>query len=275
MAPTALVVCGHVTRDLIAGEERLGGAATFAARAAGHLGVETALFSAAAPESHLLAALNDTPHLAVELLPSRHTTTFELTYLPEGRRLRLLARAETLDAGALPSRLRAAAVAYVAPVAGECDAGFIAALGAGFTGIGLQGFLRTTAADGRVLPRLPADLAEQLQAAQACIFSVEDHPEAERIAQLLADRGLVVALTRAARGVTLYHGGGREDVPAAPATEVDPTGAGDVFGMVFSVAMSRGATPRRAAELAALAAARVVEGPGLGRLGSLVSDWRW
>jgi sugar/nucleoside kinase (ribokinase family) len=48
---------------------------------------------------------------------------------------------------------------------------------------------------------------------------------------------------------------------------VDPTGAGDVFGLVLALSLAGGAAPTEAATLAAGAAARVVEGPGLGRLG--------
>jgi 1D-myo-inositol 3-kinase len=55
-------------------------------------------------------------------------------------------------------------------------------------------------------------------------------------------------------------------VPAAPARERDPTGAGDVFGLVLATALGRGSSPQQAGQLAALAAARVVEGPGLGTL---------
>jgi sugar/nucleoside kinase (ribokinase family) len=59
------------------------------------------------------------------------------------------------------------------------------------------------------------------------------------------------------------------DVPAAPAIEVDPTGAGDVFGLVFALALARGADLATAGQRAAAAAARVVEGPGLGTLGQM------
>jgi len=60
--------------------------------------------------------------------------------------------------------------------------------------------------------------------------------------------------------------GGRAEVPAAPASEVDSTGAGDVFGLVFTLRLAGGADPETAAHAAAAAAARVVEGPGIGRL---------
>ena len=45
---------------------------------------------------------------------------------------------------------------------------------------------------------------------------------------------------------------------------VDPTG--DVFGVVLTLELARGATLAAAGRAAAEAAARVVEGPGLGTL---------
>jgi sugar/nucleoside kinase (ribokinase family) len=72
-----------------------------------------------------------------------------------------------------------------------------------------------------------------------------------------------VVLTRGARGATIFTDASREHVPAAPAREVDPTGAGDVFAAAFLVAIHEGASPREAAELAAAAAACAVEAPGV------------
>jgi sugar/nucleoside kinase (ribokinase family) len=76
-----------------------------------------------------------------------------------------------------------------------------------------------------------------------------------------------VAITRGARGATLRAPAGAWEIAAAPADEVDPTGAGDVFGVVLALGLAAGQSPPAAAAQAAQAAARVVEGPGLGRLG--------
>ena len=79
-------------------------------------------------------------------------------------------------------------------------------------------------------------------------------------------RGGTAAITRGARGATLIRGTESVDVPAAPAREVDPTGAGDVFGVVLTLELAYGKPLAAAGRAAAAAAARVVEGPGLGTL---------
>ncbi len=271
-----LLVLGHVTRDEIDGGLRLGGAASYAALAAARLGVETALVTVAPPDDPLLAALRAEPRLALHCVPSDVMTTFALTYAGARRRLWLRRAARPLRADDIPPRWREAAVAYVGPVAGECDRALLDALGARFVAAGLQGWLRRARPDGE-----PADAGEIEPALapealapprlDAAILSEDDHPDAAAIGARFAAAGARVAITRGARGATILDGKTRLDIPAAPAVEVDPTGAGDVFGVVFalrlaSAASARGATAQDAAVAAASAAARVVEGPGLGRL---------
>ncbi len=265
MAAPALLVLGNVTCDELAGETRLGGAAGFAARAAALLEVRVALVTAAPPDHPLLAPLLQTPGLTTRVRPSATLTTFALDYSGPRRRLTLRDPGTRLRAGDLPRELAGAAAAYVAPVAGECDGELVRALGSRLIGVGLQGWLRRFGAGGAVEPCVGAEVEQLPEGIGAVIFSEEDHPDAELLAARLAER-TVVALTRGARGATLYMSDRRHDVPAAAAREVDPTGAGDVFGVVFTLALAAGATPADAAAHAADAAARVVEGPGLGRL---------
>ncbi|HEY8924677.1 MAG TPA: PfkB family carbohydrate kinase, partial [Polyangia bacterium] len=119
--------------------------------------------------------------------------------------------------------------------------------------------------DGRIVPALLPEALDPPPLGCA-ILSVEDHPEAPAIAARFASTGATVAITRGARGSTLLVDETRLDIPAAPAHELDPTGAGDVFGVVLTLHLASGASPQAAATLAATAAARVVEGPGLGHL---------
>lgn len=265
-----LLVIGHVTRDEIGGATRLGGAASYAALAAAQMGYETALVTAAPPDDALLLPLRRAPRISLHCVPSDVMTTFVLDYAGAHRRLRLRERARSLAPDDVPAHWRRAPVAYFGPVAGECDAGLVRALKAQFAGAGLQGWLRRTGPGETVEPTPFEDpshlrLPEELDVA---VLSVDDHPRAQSLATFLAARGATVALTRGADGATLSTGATLTAIPAAPAHEVDPTGAGDVFGVVLTLELARGASPTAAGHAAALAAARVVEGPGLGTLAS-------
>lgn len=261
-----LLVVGHVTCDHIHGETRLGGAAAFSSRAAATLGIETALVTAAPADFTLIAPLRTLPHLAIHVVPSLEVTTFALDYSGPRRRILQRAVARPLSAEDIPPAWRGIPVAYVAPVAGECDRALVEGLGSRLICAGLQGWLRRPAADGTVEPTISAEAANPPRGLRVAVFSEEDHPESERMAEQLARKGIVVALTRGLRGSTLREGEKRWEIPAAPAEEVDPTGAGDVFGIALTLALARGASVVEAAVAAAAIAARVVEGPELGRL---------
>ena len=259
---------GHVTRDEVDGGVRLGGAASYAALAASCLGYETGLVTIAPPEDPLLEPLRRAPRLSVHCVASDVMTTFALDYAGAGRQLWLRRRARPLAIGDIPAAWMTPSIAYVGPVAGECDGAFLRALRARFVGAGLQGWLRRTGDDGRVEPARLADVPE-VQAPprlDVAVVSEQDHPGVDGFAALLVAGGATAAITRGARGATLIRSAETVDVPAAPAREVDPTGAGDVFGVVLTLELARGATLTAAGRAAAEAAARVVEGPGLGTL---------
>ncbi len=260
-----LLVVGHVTRDEIAGGVRLGGAASYAALAAACLGYETALVTLAPPDDPLLEPLRRAPRLSLHCVPSEVMTTFALGYAGGQRQLWLRRRARPLVPGDVPPEWRRPRVAYVGPVAGECETSFARNLGAQFLGAGIQGWLRRATEDGRVEPAPLAETAasETPPPFDVAIVSEEDHPDAEGAARRLAR---TVAITRGARGARLIAGTECLAIPAAPAREVDPTGAGDVFGVVLTLELAGGKPLAVAGRAAAAAAARVVEGPGLGTL---------
>ena len=132
--------------------------------------------------------------------------------------------------------------------------------------VGAQGWLRTTDATGLVVPALLPEAVNPPGLPLAVVFSELDHPDADNLASRFAAAADVVALTRGARGATVFCGGETVQIEPAPAVEADPTGAGDVFGLTLGLRLRAGDHPERAGMCAAETAARVVEGPGLGRL---------
>ncbi len=257
-----LLVVGHVTRDLFEGVERTGGAASYAVWTARELGVKTRLVTSVPAGCPALGELSH-PGLQLTVQASRVQTTFQLEHSGAMRRLWVHARADELERATLEGAR--APLAYVGPVIGEVDVSLLETLPASRVVLGLQGWLRTLDSDGRVIPCSPPDPAA-LPAHADVVLSVEDHPEAEALAQRLARPTRVVALTRGADGVSAWFEGGRRDFPSCPARVVDTTGAGDVFGVVYAIRRERGAAPELAIARAQLAAARSIEGPGIGRL---------
>jgi sugar/nucleoside kinase (ribokinase family) len=87
-------------------------------------------------------------------------------------------------------------------------------------------------------------------------------PEAEAASSLLAAGRRMVLLKKGAAGSVLYEPGRRIALPAFPAEEVDPTGAGDCFGGTFVACLTLDVPVERALQLANAAGALAVARKG-------------
>ncbi len=257
---------GHVTRDVFGAESRTGGAAAFAGLAGALFGLETAVVTVAPPAAPELGVLRGVDRLALYVSTGDTITTFGHALVGGRRRLTLSARARPLVWEDVPPDWRSPDLVYAGPVAGECDAALLERFERAY-GIGcIQGWLRDVTTGVAVRPRvLPAECRVPAML-RAVSFSAADHAGNAVLARELAARGVSVAVTRGRRGARVSSGQQQWRVPALPAHEVDATGAGDVFALVFGLSLWAGSGAEQAARHAALAAARVVEGPGLGSL---------
>jgi 1D-myo-inositol 3-kinase len=79
-------------------------------------------------------------------------------------------------------------------------------------------------------------------------------------------RRIGVILTDGPRGSTLLRSDSELHIPAQPAIERDPTGAGDCFLAGFAIGLSRGYSEDHALRLASWCGARAVEHIGVPRL---------
>ena len=260
-----ILVIGHVTCDIIGGDERLGGAASFASRAAAALGYRTILVTAA-PSHALLQPLLENPRITLHRKNCSDFTTFVLDYSDPQRRLYLSSQAPPLLPNDIPVTARKTQVAYVAPVMGECGNAVIESLETDYLVVAAQGWMRQVAEDGLVIPHPSPETRVPLKS-HLVVFSELDCRKPEAVGRRLANHVNVVAITRGEKGVTLISEGVEIDLPAEPASSVvDPTGAGDVFGIVLGLSLYEGMELDDAARRAMRAAARVVEGPEMGNL---------
>ena len=248
-----------MTLDRIAGAIRPGGAAYYAALAAHRLGLRVGLVTSCGPDFPEAALPDD---LAVVKVDAARTTIFEHSRSPAGRGLRLVARAGDLDADDLPAPWRQAPLALLCPVAGEVDPLLAACFADGSLGVLPQGWMRERGPEGTIAPRLWEDATLVLPHTQLLVVSEEDAAPFGGAALEWFQRVPVAAVTRGARGGTLFVNGEAYDVAPDPAVERDATGAGDVFAAVLLVEYHRWADPWEAAAAAACAAAASVEGLG-------------
>jgi sugar/nucleoside kinase (ribokinase family) len=260
-----LLAAGHVTWDRLQGNELLGGTAAYAALAARKLGWDAAILTAAGPE---LGASRDLAGVAVFVEPSAATTRFTNVYEADGSRRQLLAaRAGDVSLSALPDAWRDPDVLLLGPVAGELRGAFARAFDAELVGAGAQGWLRQFDEDGTVSARDWPDPKTDLAGVHVLFLSERDIPHADAWAQTRLSDVPVVALPRGWRGASVLTRGATHAVSGLPRSEVDPTGAGDVFAAAFLVRYHETGDLAAAGAFAACAASCVIEAPGTQGLG--------
>ena len=256
------VICGNVVRDIVPEGWAPGGTAVYAAAVARGLGRRVGVVTAA-PADVVRAGLPD--DVAVSRADVPEATAYENVYTGAGRVQYLRGTGAPIPPETLPEAWAEAPVALLGPVYHEVSAA-LAARFRGSVGVCGQGFLRRAGVDGRIRPLPPSawDAAPVLRHTRVLFLSEEDlagDAACDVPAAWLAAVPLTI-LTAGHRGVRVFSGGRWWPVPAIPAREVDPTGAGDSFAAAFMVAQDEGADPIEAARFAAAAAGITVEASG-------------
>jgi len=259
--PLDFVAVGHVTLDRVAGKRRLGGAAAFASLTAARLGLRSGLVTSAAPTFPYWASLDG---VEIHCQEAAGTTEFENIYEGSRRRQRVLAQAAPLTEASLASirgRLADDAAVLYCPVVHEVELTLAPLAPRGLAGVAPQGFFRRWKPQGLVEACDWEDALTALAGADVVTMSEDDHVAPEELAEEFPGRAFVV--TKGAKGARIYSQGDVYDLPAFPAVEVDPTGAGDVFAAAFLLALRERRPVVRAARFAACVASFAVEAPGI------------
>ncbi len=254
-----LVAIGHVTFDETPSGVRPGGSAYYAALTAQRLGLRVGLLTSVASDYPLDVF---PAGIEVAVTPSAHTTRYRLGEAKGARTLTLLSRAADLEAEDLPPAWREAPLAVLGPVANEVDPALAGAFDDASVAVLPQGWMRKRGRGGLMAPQPWEDADAVLPWAQLLVLSEEDVGDSEAIAVTWLHQVPVGAITRAQRGATLYVNGEPYHVMPDMATEVDATGAGDVFATTLLIEYQRSGDAWEAAAVAACAGAASVEGEG-------------
>lgn len=191
------------------------------------------------------------------------STSFENRYTSSGRVQTLRSRATVLELADVPEHWRRSEIVHLAPIACEIPTDLTGAFPESFVGITPQGSMRTWDSTGRVRLQSWQAVGDLLPVADAVVLSIEDLGMDRSAAAAMAAHCKTLVVTEGPRGATVYHSQRAELVPAIPAREVDPTGAGDIFAAVFFVRFQATGDPWEAAGFANLIAAGSVSKPGL------------
>jgi 1D-myo-inositol 3-kinase len=259
------LVIGTITKDVIPDGFTVGGTVTYGAITANRLGKKAGIVTSASSDLTLPRAFADIQCVSI---PARHTTTFHNVYVDGTRRQYVQALSEKIKPHDIPVAWRSAPLVHLGPLVGELDESLVHLFPASRVIATPQGWFRSWDETGYVtlgswpraellLPHLTALILsdEDMRGDPGCI---------ERFVALT--RTLVV--THGPRGASVYHAGEVRHLPTRPATEVDPTGAGDVFAAAFVIRLHETALasgvedPWEAARFANVVASFSVEGAG-------------
>jgi sugar/nucleoside kinase (ribokinase family) len=195
---------------------------------------------------------------------SPYPPTFENRYTSQGRSQILHAASQPIELQDIPESWHSAPIIHLGPVLKEIPEAFVMAFPHALIGVTPQGWMRSweepLPAAIRYEPWLPQPTI--LQRINALVLSIEDVQGDEALVAAYAHDCSIVVLTRGAKGATLFLQGVPYTITAHPASEKDPTGAGDVFAASLFCALQQGTEPLSAANFAAKIAAASVETTG-------------
>jgi sugar/nucleoside kinase (ribokinase family) len=255
------LMLGHFTRDVLPdGTTTPGGTSLYAALTAHCLGRNVGVVSAPAA---LPAGWPDAIQIVFHASPA--PPTFENRYTPEGRQQTLHTASQPITLDVIPVDWRTAPLIHLGPVLGETPEQLVDAFPHALLGVTPQGWMRTweEPLPGPVLYRAWQPTQRVLERIDALVLSIEDVRGDEARVASYARHCALVALTRGALGSTLFLRGVPHNIPAFPAIERDPTGAGDVFAAALLIRLRETGDPLDAARFASYVAALSVEGAGI------------
>jgi sugar/nucleoside kinase (ribokinase family) len=259
LEPVDYLVIGHVAHDLTPEGPRLGGTAAYSALTAQALGLRVGIVTSFGPETSL-APLGDIPIVSIE---SPNSTIFENIYTEHGRIQYLRGQATRIDFSAVPDVWRSTPIIHLGPIANEVDAILPDAFSPALLGLTPQGWMRQWDSECRVSRGEWKDADAALRGADAVVISREDVNGDDELIEHMAHQTRVLAVTESAAGSVLYWNGDRRRFRAREVTEVDATGAGDVFAAAFFFRLLNTRDPWEAARFATLLASCSVTRPGL------------
>jgi hypothetical protein len=248
LEPIDYLVIGHLTQDITPNGPRLGGTASYSSLTARALGLRVGVLTAC--QECLNAPELEKEGIRVVGMRSDETTTFENIQTPTGRIQYLHSLAPTIDLAMVPEAWRNTPIIHLGPVAREIDPNLARAFPSSFVGLTPQGWLRTWDSQGKVSFSEWPESSFVLQHASAAVISIEDIRGNESIVEDMASSIRVLAVTEGANGARLYWNGDLRRFRPPKMTEVDPTGAGDIFAAAFFIRLNATRDPWEAARFA-------------------------
>lgn len=229
LTPVDYLVIGNLSCDLTPSGPRLGGTAAYSALTGKALGLRVGIVTAWGGE----VPLDILAGIRVWAVETDHSTTFENLYHSGVRTQIIHHAAPDLLINHIPSEWRNTPIIHIGPIAGEGKTLADGQFPGSMLGLTPQGWLRTWDGDGHVRSCSWPEAAQILPHAYATVISIEDVNGDEQQIESMAGACPILAVTEGPSGARLYWNGDLRRFQAPKISEVDATGAGDIFAAAF------------------------------------------
>jgi sugar/nucleoside kinase (ribokinase family) len=259
LEPIDYLVIGHITRDLAENGPFMGGTASYSALTAKALGLRVGVVTSWGEE----LSLDPMADITIINNPVEESTTFENIYTDKGRFQIIHSIAHPLDINSVPSAWLNTPIVHLGPIAKEVSTSLTNFFHQSLVGLTPQGWLRTWDDHGRIIPTHWEAASQTLGEAGATIISLEDIAGDENIIEEMAALCQVFVVTEGLFGSRVYWHGDVRRFTAPSVTEVDATGAGDIYAAAFFTRYHKTRDPWESARFANQLAAKSVTRSGL------------
>lgn len=254
------LVVGHVVQDVVPNGYTVGGTATYSSITARNLGRKPGIVTRLAPDFILPHVLHD---IDVHRTSSAHTTTFHNIYRNGHREQFIRALADPIQPEDVPAAWENVPIVHLGPLAREIDARFAKLFPKALVGVTPQGWLRQWDDSGRVRMRLWEEAPEILPHVDCLVLSEEDLNGNTGLIDEYAGLTRIAVMTQGSRGCIVFENGKATQVPGFPVSELDPTGAGDVFAAAFLIRLQETKDAIESARFANATASFCVQAAGV------------
>jgi sugar/nucleoside kinase (ribokinase family) len=257
--PVDYLVIGHLSRDLTSQGPKLGGTAAYAALTAKALGLRVGIVTSIGQD----VSVDSLEGIQLVAVPGEESTTFENKPSPTGRIQYIYSVASQLNITHVPDIWRNTPIVHLGPIAQEVDSTLAQYFQDNFLGLTPQGWLREWDQDGRIHKCEWPEASFIFEKASAAVLSIEDIGGNEQWIEEMASSIRILVITEGASGSRVFWNGDIRRFQPSLVSEIDPTGAGDIFATAFFIRLNYTHNPWEAARFATHLAATSVTRPGL------------
>ena len=223
------VIIGHITQDITPDGKTPGGTALYSGLTAHALGMSVGIYTSYSKECN--------PPLPADIdlvnNESKKTSTFKNIQTQHGRVQYIFSKAKNLDANKIPDPWKKTKILHIGPVANEVALKSLCVSPETLICITPQGCLRQWDDEGKISYKSWQVNDTCLHLADLVVLSIVDVQHNEDDIEKIASHVKILVVTEGAHGARVYWNGDVRRFPAKRVTEIESTGAGDIFATSF------------------------------------------